>query len=148
MPTQWPLSDYWSVQVTSPHLPGFVWYGSLKAHWSYLRYGDTVCFMIWSCDTLVTVKSVWWLQMAWCSFGTRTSTATMKTSLRLVIAYQMCFNTILHSPDPKVSITALEFLLEHVGMKNWWLMSMNLFSPQFCVTHWSEWSNIHTSQWI
>ena len=23
---------------TSPHLPGFVWCGGLKAHWGYLRY--------------------------------------------------------------------------------------------------------------
>ena len=27
----WPLSDHWSVQLTSPHLCGFVWYGGLKA---------------------------------------------------------------------------------------------------------------------
>ena len=25
------LSDHWSMQLTSPHLSGFVWYGGLKA---------------------------------------------------------------------------------------------------------------------
>ena len=30
--------DDWSVHLTSPHLPGSVWYWGLKAHWSYLRY--------------------------------------------------------------------------------------------------------------
>ena len=34
----WPLSDHWSVQVNSPQLSGFLWYGGLKASWSYLRY--------------------------------------------------------------------------------------------------------------
>ena len=29
--TQWPLKR-------APHLPGYVWYGGLAAHWSYLRY--------------------------------------------------------------------------------------------------------------
>ena len=32
--TQWPLK----LQLTSPHLPGFVFYGGLKALWRYLRY--------------------------------------------------------------------------------------------------------------
>ena len=36
----WPLNDHWSVHLTSPHLPGFVWYGGLKAHWSFLRYAS------------------------------------------------------------------------------------------------------------
>ena len=36
----WPLSDHWSMHLISPHLPGFVWYGGLKAHRSYLRYED------------------------------------------------------------------------------------------------------------
>ena len=36
----WPLSDHWSVHLTSLHLPGFVWYGGLEIHWSYLRYVD------------------------------------------------------------------------------------------------------------
>ena len=27
----WPLSDYWSVQTTSPHLSGFVFYGCLES---------------------------------------------------------------------------------------------------------------------
>ena len=27
----WPLSDHWSMQLISPHLSGFVWYGSLQA---------------------------------------------------------------------------------------------------------------------
>ena len=36
----WPLSDHWSVHFTSPHLPGFVWYGGMKTHGSYLRYAD------------------------------------------------------------------------------------------------------------
>ena len=35
-------SDHWNVHLTSLHLPGFVWYGSLKAHWSYLRYIDMI----------------------------------------------------------------------------------------------------------
>ena len=36
----WPLSDLTSPRenLTSPHLPGFVWCGGLKAHWSYQRY--------------------------------------------------------------------------------------------------------------
>ena len=32
--TQWLITE----ACTSPHLPGFVWYGGLKAHWGYPRY--------------------------------------------------------------------------------------------------------------
>ena len=31
-------SEHRSVHLTSPHLPGFMWYGGLKVHWSCLRY--------------------------------------------------------------------------------------------------------------
>ena len=34
--TQWPLRR--APPLTSPHLRAFVWYGGLKAHWSYLPY--------------------------------------------------------------------------------------------------------------
>ena len=37
--TQWPVK----VQLTSPHLSGFVWYGGLKAWWGYLCYDLTRC---------------------------------------------------------------------------------------------------------
>ena len=36
----WPLNDHCSVHLISPHLPGFMWHGGLKAHWSYLRYDE------------------------------------------------------------------------------------------------------------
>ena len=38
MQTCWPpLSDHWSVQPTSPHLSGFVFYGCLSALWPFMR---------------------------------------------------------------------------------------------------------------
>ena len=47
--TQWPMS----VHLTSPHLPGFVCYEGLKAHWSYVRYAccytQLWCHVIISC---------------------------------------------------------------------------------------------------
>ena len=43
---------------TSPHLPGFVWYWGLKAHWSYLRYGFrshiTWCTLLYFCLKMIS----------------------------------------------------------------------------------------------
>ena len=47
----WPLSDHWSLHLTSPHLPECMWCGGLKAHWSYLPYGCALYF--WAKDNKI-----------------------------------------------------------------------------------------------
>ena len=41
----WPLSDHWSVQPTSHHLSGFVFFGCLES----LTELSALCIQIWSC---------------------------------------------------------------------------------------------------
>ena len=42
--TQWPLKR-------TPHVPGFVWYWGLEAHWNYLRYPLLPIFSFTYCIT-------------------------------------------------------------------------------------------------
>ena len=36
----WSLSNHWSLHITSLHLLGFVWYGGLETHQSYLHWDN------------------------------------------------------------------------------------------------------------
>ena len=58
MQTCWlQLSDHWSVHRTSPRLPRFMWYGGLKAHWSYVGY---VCLISYPFPNLSDAVGEFW----------------------------------------------------------------------------------------
>ena len=81
----WPLSDHWSVQSTSPHLSGFVFYGCLEsltelsALWGQCNHhGDTRGWggggwVVGGCGWWVVVKNVSAMMEAYSTVSLRSS---------------------------------------------------------------------------
>ena len=55
----WPLSDHWSVQTTSPHLSGFVFYGCLESLTELSALWNATIDMLERCQQKLEIVD-WW----------------------------------------------------------------------------------------
>ena len=83
----WPLSDHWSVQLTSPHLSGIVWWGrrseslmELSALWLRVTCGDVNYYYYIYINTTDTTTT---------NDASATTTATTSVNCELRAIYQL-----------------------------------------------------------